>query len=115
MYLHVVTLLGELQHASPHCFMYIFLELYCYGIRGTSLKWIEDYLTNRRQYVEYNTSNSKMGNVSIGVPQGSILGPLLFLVYVNDISNISKKLSCILFADDTNIFATGKTLHEIYL
>ena len=88
-------------------------KLHFYGIRGTSLKWIEDYLSNRKQYVQYNNSKSAMGNITIGVPQGSILGPLLFLIYVNDLSNISKKLSCILFADDTNIFVTGKTLVEI--
>ncbi len=88
-------------------------KLHFYGIRGASLKWIEDYLTNRKQYVEYNNSKSNLGKISIGVPQGSILGPLLFLIYVNDISCISEKISCILFADDTNIFTTGKTLSDI--
>ena len=49
-----------------------------YVIRGTSLQWIKDYLTNRSQYVEYNNSKYKMGNISIGGPQGSIIGPFLF-------------------------------------
>jgi Skp family chaperone for outer membrane proteins len=88
-------------------------KLKYYGIRGIAHDWIKDYLTNRKQYVIYNSSKSSMGNVTIGVPQGSILGPLLFLLYVNEINNVSDKLCCILFADDTNIFTTGKSLKEI--
>ncbi len=89
-------------------------KLRYYGIRGIALDWIFDYLNGRTQYVNYNNGNSKMVNITIGVPQGSILGPLLFLLYVNDLSCISPKLSYIQFADDTNIFMTGNSLEDIF-
>ena len=62
-----------------------------YGVRGSLLKWFETYLTNRRQYVYHNGVASDMGVMTCGVPQGSVLGPLLFLIYVNDLPNISDK------------------------
>ena len=88
-------------------------KLYKYGIRGIALEWIKDYLLNRKQYVVYNNTKSKLSSVEIGVPQGSILGPLLFLIYVNELPNISSTLSCIQFADDTSIFIRGRSLPKI--
>ena len=88
-------------------------KLYKYGIRGIALEWIKDYLLNRKQYVVYNNTKSKMYGVEIGVPQGSTLGPLLFLIYVNELPNISSTLSCIQFADDTSIFIRGSSLLDI--
>ena len=79
------------------------------------MEWVRDYLCNRKQFVVYNNAKSYMGKVNIGVPQGSILGPLLFLLYVNDLSNVSMKLSFIQFADDTSIFIKGGSLSEIAL
>ena len=81
----------------------LFRKLYHYGIRGVALKWFESYLYNR-QFVCINNSNSSIKTVDCGVPQGSILGPLLFIIYINDFRNSSKLLSFLLFADDSNIF-----------
>ena len=74
------------------------------GIRGISLNSFESYLSNRSQYVDYSGISSELQYIRCGVPQGSILGPLLFLLYIND-------LSCVfsLFADDSNMFYQVKT------
>ena len=88
-------------------------KLHYYGIRGVAWEWIKDYLSNRKQFVTYNQCKSKMKNVNIGVPQGSILGPLLFLLYVNDLPTISSNLNFIQFADDTSIFIKGKSIVDL--
>ena len=81
-----------------------------YGIRGTALTWFKSYLSNRSQYVSVNGYSSNQLNVTCGVPQGPVLGPLLFLVYINDLPNSSSKLSFYLFADDANIYFESRSL-----
>ena len=81
-------------------------KLQYYGVTGTALNWFNDYLSNRSQYVEINGMSSDVKNIDTGVPQGSILGPLLFLIYMNDIPNVSKIFKFILYADDTTLFST---------
>ena len=74
-----------------------------YGIRGTALRWLESYLSGRQQYVEFNGICSESCQIKCGVPQGCLLGPFLFLLYMNDLCNLSKAVDFILFADDTNV------------
>ena len=88
-------------------------KLEFYGIRGVVLKWLKSYLSQREQFVQIDDCLSEYLNVLCGVPQGSILGPKLFILYVNDICNISNILEFILFADDTNIFCSGHDIKEL--
>ena len=84
-----------------------------YGIRGVPLLWFQSYLSNRQQFVAYNGVSSSVKTVKCGVPQGSILGPLLFLIYINDLVNVCSHCLPILFADDTNLFVSGVDMSHI--
>ena len=88
-------------------------KLYLYGIRGTPHNWFESYLHNRRQYVKIDSTKSSYENITCGIPQGSTLGPLLFLLYVNDLPNCVDKLSVRSFADDTNLFYSSDNLKQL--
>ena len=85
-------------------------KLYLYGIRGLPLQWFHSYLSNRKQYVVVDGVESRQLDVNLGVPQGSVLGPLLFLIYVNDIVNSSNLLKFSLFADDTVVLYSHKNV-----
>lgn len=85
-----------------------------YGIRGKALEWFISYLHNRYQQVICNGTLSKLRLIEIGVPQGSILGPLLFLLYINDLPNSSSILHYILFADDSNVFISHSSYNVLF-
>jgi hypothetical protein len=81
-------------------------KLQFYGVGGNSLKLLKDYLTNRQQYVVFNNHESEFRKIITGVPQGSILGPLLFIIYLNDITMATDMFKPIIYADDTALSAT---------
>ena len=83
-----------------------------YGFRGIVLEWFKNYLSNRTQYVSFDNCTSDLQDIVCGVPQGSILGPLLFILYVNDITYTSNVLEFILFADDTTILYSHKDINS---
>ena len=80
-------------------------KLRYYGISGNSLLWFKSYLSNRKQYVQFKDSFSSYSMIRTGVPQGSILGPLLFIIYMNDIAHITNKFFFTIYADDTTLVA----------
>lgn len=84
-----------------------------YGVRGVVLDLLKNYLINRRQYVRMNNSASAYADITRGVLQGSILGPLLFIIYINDLCDIPCSPKLIMYADDTNIFFSGTSILEL--
>jgi len=88
-------------------------KLQYYGIRGVTLDWFKSYLTNTVQFVSIENFYSSNGHIACGVPQGSIHGLLLLLIYINDICCSSYVLKFILFADDTNLFYLSKSVSDL--
>lgn len=88
-------------------------KLNFYGIRGTINKWFSSYLSNRNQYVQIDDKKSDVQQIVCGVPQGSILGPLLYLIYVNDIS-MSTNAHILSFADDTSMYISDHNINRLY-
>ncbi|CAB3981250.1 Hypothetical predicted protein [Paramuricea clavata] len=89
-------------------------KLYLYGVRGKAHDWFRSYLSNRTQYCQVNGKLSEPRTIITGIPQGSILGPLLFLVYINDLPNCLKSADCDMFADDTQLGTANKDVKVIF-
>ena len=112
---HVIGIFLDLSKAfDTICHSKLLIKLESYGIRGNCLKLLENYLINRKQITKFNNILSDNQNVLFGIPQGSVLGPLLFLLYINDIINSTPNGEFVIFADDTNIFITGNSEKEAY-
>ena len=82
----------------------LLFKLKYYGVTDTALDLIRSYLTNRKQYVVFNSCQSDYSEIYTGVPQGSILSPLFFSIYINDLINVSNRLNFLMYADDTTIY-----------
>jgi hypothetical protein len=83
-----------------------------YGLSKNCIKWFDSYLSNRSQIVVSNSSTSQPNNISVGVPQGTILGPILFIIYLNDLPNAVKDALIVIYADDTTLVTAAFTLQE---
>ena len=111
---HVIGLFLDLKKAFDTVDYNILIKkLEHYGIRGNCLNLMKSYLENRNQLVKLNSHKSSVLPITCGVPQGSILGPLLFLIYINDLPNALQYTKPMMYADDTNIFYSGTNIDEI--
>ena len=105
--------LSKASDTVDHSILLKKLELYAATDRNHS--WFKNYLSNRKQFIQINNEeNTELETIAFGVPQGSILGPLLFLLYVNDLKNASNLLDPIMYADDTNLFLTHKFISCLF-
>jgi hypothetical protein len=110
---YIVGIFFDIRKAFDSlCHEILLMKLEQYGIRGTALQLIKNYLTSRTQYVHINEHVSTLETLLYGVPQGSNLGPLLFILFINDFVNIYSA-DFTIFADDTNAFIKGSNLDHI--
>ena len=109
----IIGVFLDLKKAFDTVTITYFKKLFSYGMRGTILKWLESYLIGQLQFVTFDGTQADGKSVKCGVPQGSILGPLLFIIYMNDLYNVSKFVFTILYADDTSVLLMGKHLYDL--
>ena len=89
------------------------IKLAALGVRGRALAWFDNYLSGRTQSVSVNGTYSDTADLSLGVPQGSVLGPLLFILFINDLPSVVHCCKIVLYADDTALFFADRNIHSI--
>ena len=104
--------LSKAYYAGDHRILITKLENY--GVKGTNLQWFKSYLKNRKQFIAYENFSTSYINISYGVPQGLILGPLLFRVYVNYLNKASDILDPIMFANNTKLFHPHQNIKTLF-
>ena len=108
MFLDMTKAFDSIKHET------LLYKLQNYGIRGTVFNWLKSYLSNRKLQVKFKNTLSDQYTVDFGIPQGSVLGPLLYIVLENDLIKCLKFCSCVSFADDTTVFASGGNIKFLF-
>ena len=83
------------------------------GVRGVMQHWFQSYLSNIKQYVSIKNCTSSISNIALGVPQGKLLGPVLFILYINDMYRSSNQMRFVHFRDDTTVFASDSDINNV--
>ena len=101
------------KHLTPLSFDILINKLKFYGIVGTPLKLIDNYLKNRHQFVDFKNTNSDLQEIRAGVPQWSILGPLFFSICINDLIKSSNLFNYLMYADDTTLYFNLENIDSV--